>query len=86
MGISKLSWQEIESWLNVMQYRLTDWEKLTVRRLSEEYAAEYNQASDKTRKAPFMADEIDRGLVANKIGNILGGLAAKTESKYEIEE
>lgn len=83
-GVTKLSWQEIEAWLNV-KYRnekfgrvrrnsrrkrcgmqspwlLADWEIDAVRRMSEEYASEYNQASDKSRPAPYVAEEIEESL------------------------
>jgi hypothetical protein len=40
MGVVPLTWQEIESWLRVTELRLSVWEKLIIREMSEAYAAE----------------------------------------------
>ena len=85
MGISKLSWKEIDAWLTRTEHELTLWEITTIRRLSEEYAAEYSQASEKDRPAPHVAATIDRVQIANKIGNVLA-MFGKPEPKYEVEE
>jgi hypothetical protein len=84
-GVCKLSWQEIESWLNVKysnlknsskrhtrrrnigvdsKWVLSDWEIEMVRKMSEEYVSEYNQARDKQRPAPYVAETVDEDVQA----------------------
>lgn len=94
MGITKLSWQEIESWLNIRKLKgeapLTAWEIETVRKLSEEYVAEYFAATDKTRKPPYefeSLEDIDREALSNKLKNVLSTFKKNPdESKYEVDE
>lgn len=85
-GISRVSWQEFESWIKVRKHNLNDWEISTLRKISEEYVAEYQQASEKTRPAPYAYDDIDRKEVAKKIGNVLAGFKIKKEPNYEVDE
>lgn len=77
MGAVPLSWQEIDAWLNVTELRLTIWEKLTIREMSEAYVAEFVKASDKHAVAPYQgavdASRIDRKAVADKLRNVLRG-------------
>lgn len=69
---------------------LSTWELLTIRELSAAYAAEYSQASDKNRPAPYTPvseDEIDRVALANKFRNILRSFKKNPqEPRYEVEE
>jgi hypothetical protein len=75
MGVAPLEWKEICAWLDATELSLSVWEKLTIKTLSEAYAAEYNQASDPNRAAPFVYVDEDiqakRDVVASKIGSIL---------------
>jgi hypothetical protein len=75
MGVAPLEWKEIEAWLNVTELSLTVWEKLTIKNMSEAYAAEYNQASDPNRAAPYLYVDkemkINREAVASSFANIL---------------
>ncbi len=93
MGISKLSWQEINGWLSVRQKvgdpPLLHWEVELVRKLSEEYSSEYNQASDKNREAPYQADsldDLDRAAVASKTKNIFASIRENAKQKYIVED
>jgi hypothetical protein len=45
-GIVPLTWQTIESWLNVMERDLTIFEKKTIKDMSAAYVDEYRKASD----------------------------------------
>lgn len=78
MGVGPLTWVEINAWLNTTRLKLTVWEKLMLRQMSEAYASEYNQASDKNRPAPFIfvdeSIEVDRKQVADKLGSALRSL------------
>jgi hypothetical protein len=77
MGVTALSWQEIRAWLDSITMQLPTWEILTLKRLSEAYAGEYNQASDKARPAPYVfvpedvEEEIDRVAVGSKLKALL---------------
>lgn len=53
MGPVPLSWTEISNWLATTEYSLTLWDRLMVKRLSEEYVAELSQATDINRPAPY---------------------------------
>lgn len=62
-GLIPLTWQEIESWINVNRLELTLWEIETIKKMSEAYCAEYSRATDPQRPAPYSPekeeDEID---------------------------
>lgn len=87
MGPVPISWLEIDAWLRTANLDLSLWEKLTVKRLSEEYVSELLQASDKNRPAPYVPekDDIDREAVANKILSIFRRIGKKEESNEEKE-
>lgn len=78
MGISGLTWQEIESWLNVTGLSISTWEKLMVFKMSAAYASEYSSATAVDAPEPFAKiideGELDREVVANRIRNILHSL------------
>lgn len=80
MGVAPLSWQEIQAWLATTSLQLTTWEKLTLKAMSEAYASEYNQASDKTRPAPYVFvpedvdEDIDRVAIGNKLKSLFRSL------------
>lgn len=66
---------------------LSTWELLTIKELSAAYAAEYSQASDKNRPAPYSQEEIDRSALASKFKNILRSFKKNPDvQRYEIEE
>lgn len=78
MGVVPLTWQEIESWLRVTELQLTVWEKLTIREMSEAYAAESAKATDKHAAPPYTAvSEIDRPAVASKVLSVLRSFKRK---------
>lgn len=58
MGPVPLSWLEIDAWIRCTDLELTTWERLTIKRMSEEYVAERCE-TDPRRDAPFtfMTDE-----------------------------
>lgn len=93
MGIGRLTWQEIDGWLGVRDKigdpKLLCWEVEIIRNLSEEYASEYNLASDKKREAPYQTEDLadlDRAAVANKTKNIFAALRKNAKEKYIVEE
>jgi hypothetical protein len=77
MGVVPLSWQEIDAWLRVTDFRPALWERLMVRELSEVYVNEFMQASDRNRPQPYVhqeePEEINRDAVENKLINALRG-------------
>lgn len=78
MGITGLTWTEINSWLSTVELSLTTWEKLIIYKMSQAYAGEYSAASDVNRQEPFIQivaeEEIDRVAVASRIRNVLRSL------------
>ena len=74
MGVNSLPWSEIESWLRVTQLKLSVWERMTIKHMSEVYAAELNSSTKKDCPAPYThVDEAliaDRSIVANKLKNV----------------
>lgn len=87
MGISPLSWQEIDSWLSTTGLNVTTWELLTLKQMSEAYAAEFSQANKPDRPAPYShivaPDEIDREAVAKKIKGVFSALKRNSSNKIE---
>ena len=79
MGLVPLSWTEIKAWVDC--YDLADtvspWELILIRKLSEEYCAEYHRASDVRRPEPYLpvvenVEEV-RDKVANQLASIFSG-------------
>lgn len=70
MGLSGLSWSELESWCKCLDVELSTWELLLIHTLSREYATEYSLASDKDRPAPYthiapeMKQDVDKKLLS----------------------
>jgi hypothetical protein len=93
-GITKLYWQEIEAWLRIRNLKgelpLTPWEIDMVRRLSEEYSAEYGAASAKGHPAPYQIedeDQLDRTALSSKFKNILSQFkSSDTNERYIVDE
>lgn len=74
MGPLALSWVDIESWIRCTELDISNWEKLTIKSLSEEYVTELVAARDKNRPAPYSPEpeeEIDREAIQDKILRIL---------------
>lgn len=73
MGAVPLTWAEINHWKECTDTVLTTWELLMIKKMSEAYVGEYNQASAKTRPAPYSEVDEDvasnRANVANKLKN-----------------
>lgn len=54
MGPVPLSWSEIQNWLTATGRELPLWEKLTIKRLSEEYVAELSMSHARDREQPYV--------------------------------
>lgn len=65
MGTVPLTWTEIRNWKECTDTELNTWELITLKTLSDAYTGEYNQASNKTRPAPY--SEVDEDVAANRI-------------------
>lgn len=77
MGVSGLSWREIEAWQSRCAIDLEPWEVRLIRRLSQAYASELSAAADPDRPPPY-AEELDedrRELVEAKLDMFFGGSA-----------
>lgn len=87
MGIIPLTWQEIEAWLRTTELRLSIWEKLTIKEMSEAYVSEFNKASTKDATAPYVApvdiEQVDRTAVSNKLLSVLRGFKRKPAESTE---
>jgi hypothetical protein len=60
-GIAPLNWQEMESWYNLTNKSLSNWELKLLKMMSHSYACEFNRAKSKDAKMPYaLPDEIDR--------------------------
>jgi hypothetical protein len=64
MGISPLTWVEIESYIRVNELEVLLWEKELLKKMSEAYCAESHKATDPKRPAPYKEEkdeeEIDK--------------------------
>lgn len=92
-GPTYLSWKEIDGWLSVRDKKgdpkLSAWEIEIVRRLSEEYASEYNQGSEKNRKPPYVYIDFSaeqRKIASTRIKSVFDNWKSKDNGKYETEE
>ena len=54
MGPAPLSWTDIYHWSMALEKTLLPWEKLMVKSMSNAYVAEYLEAKDTTRPAPYL--------------------------------
>jgi len=52
MVCKALTWGELESWLNVTELTLSQWEKQTLKQMSRAYASESNSARDESARQP----------------------------------
>lgn len=89
-GIIPLTWEEINNWKNTLSLDISNWELLLIKRLSAEYCAEFNQASDRQREAPYSVavEEIDYVAQSNSFKSILRSFRRKkddSEDRYEVE-
>ena len=86
MGVSALSWSEIESWLRVTQLDLSVWERLTIKSMSDTYAAALGSSTKRDTPAPYThVDEAliaDRTAVASKLKNVFSSFK-KSKSENE---
>ncbi len=85
MGAIPLSWTEISNWKDCTGTELNTWELITIKTMSEAYVGEYNQASAKSRPAPYIELDEDvvsnRASVANKLKNAFQSrIRRKTET------
>jgi hypothetical protein len=81
MGISPLTWSEIDSWLSRTQLEIPIWEILSIREMSMAYVGEYNQASDEDRPPPYASQAIKQ-LQKQKVNNDLKSfLKSSTRAK-----
>lgn len=81
MGAVPLSWQEIDAWLRTTETRLTVWEKLMIKEMSEVYVSDLNKSTSKFAVAPYAPaiepEEIDRAAVASKLLSVFRSLKRK---------
>lgn len=76
MGPVPLSWAEIDAWIRCTDLQLTTWERLTIKRMSEEYVAERCE-TDPNRISPYKQHVEERELaemrndVNDKLMNML---------------
>lgn len=60
MGLSPLSWREIEAWQRATRVRLAPWEARLIRQLSIEYLGESRRAESENCPAPWRAEVTQR--------------------------
>ena len=79
MGLSPLSWQDIESWSRQTGVNATGWESGVIKTLSSAYLNEYQQAKDPARLSPNMrlVTEKDHNRVSDQISDVFGKLKKK---------
>lgn len=82
MGVTPVGWTEMFHWIELTGLELSPWECLTIRELSQAYATEYSQSSDKNRPPPFSPEVISQ-TQRDKVSNMLGAFlrSFKKENK-----
>lgn len=79
MGITGLSWKELNSWQECTQVKLHTWEVTTLKQMSDAYASEFSQASKPDHPAPYNVvieewNEVDRKAVDAQVRNVFRSL------------
>lgn len=74
MGVSPLSWREIEAWQVVTQMALPPWEARLIRRLSLEYIAESQRAESENCPSPWRTavTKTERSADEDNLRRVLG--------------
>lgn len=90
MGAIPISWLEIDAWLRATKLDLPIWERLTLKEMSEVYAAELSKATAKDAAAPYVeiAEDVkqNRSSVASKIRNVFSSFKRNTGEKPEPQD
>lgn len=60
MGLSALSFREIEAWQANTGLHLNPWEVLTLRTLSRDYIDQLHRSKDPAEPAPYRTDDLPR--------------------------
>lgn len=84
MGISGVSWSEIEAWMRATRTQLEPWEADALHRMSGAYASAYSASQDPDQKPYWSGEEIAEARVEQieraeqSIGMIFGALARRS--------
>ena len=84
MGLSGVSWSEIEAWTRATRTPLEPWEADALRRMSSAYASAYSASQDPDQKPYWAGEELVAAKVEQieraeqSIGMIFGALAARS--------
>lgn len=82
-GIVPMSWNTIQSWINLTERDLEVYEKMLIKEMSEAYVSEYNAGTDPNRTRPYVefaekisVDEVSKNAAAFKAA-LLATVAAQ---------
>ena len=84
-GMTELSWEEISAWLVCTERLISVWDISMIKNMSRAYVSEFNLASDRARKMPYLAPR-DTELVVNREAiakGIAAGFASMTKKKKQ---
>lgn len=82
-GYSGISWNDILAWSQLLDRQLTHVEAVFLYQLSQEYAAQYNAATDKTCAPPFIVDiEEHRKKVSDTLDSILMSMMERNNGRH----
>lgn len=71
MGPVPLSWLDIDAWLRCTELRLSVWEKMTIKHMSEVYVSERMYNTDPNGLPPWVKPVSEEELEREKISNQL---------------
>ena len=81
LGLVETSWAEIHAWSQVMRLKLSNLECIAIKTLSRSYIDQTYKSKSDTEPPPFTSQSFDREAASKRIGNVLRGLAARSNSK-----
>ena len=86
-GATPITWQELYSWNEIADKRLTPWEANMLKEMSNAYVHEIHAATDARRPSPYIEDiKRDKVKQEQAMENFFEMMLFQQESKSLIEE
>lgn len=76
-GVTPLTWSEIESWSNLTEICISNWEATMLVNLSRTFTSNFNKFDGNEFLSPYVVEEFDREKVSQNIGSLLRSLASR---------
>jgi len=81
LGSSEITWSELNAWSKVMDTKLSNFECLTIKRLSRAYVEQLYASKSEFEPPPYSPQQFDREEASKRIGNVLRAMASRLNVK-----